>query len=120
MDDVFSVIPCKLCEFRPQPGYALVKREPRAERVGGIYLPAKDEEERRKHVLPGRVIKIGGPYPSEKTGVMIPMEMGRGDRVIVRKYAGHDVIIEGEKYVLMQDGDALAVIPDDADIEQAA
>lgn len=120
MDEVFSVIPCKLSEFRPQPGYALVRRDPRAEKVGGIYLPSKTEEERRKSVLPGRVIKIGGPYKSEKTGAVTPMEMGRGDRVIVRKYAGHDVIIEGQKYVLMQDGDALAVVADDLEIEQAA
>jgi len=43
-------------------------------------------------------------------GQKVPLEIKEGDRVIFAKYAGTEVKIEGEEYLILSERDILAVI----------
>ena len=43
-------------------------------------------------------------------GVKVPMEVKAGDRVIYSKYAGTEVKLDGEEYIIVRQNDILAVV----------
>jgi chaperonin GroES len=46
----------------------------------------------------------------KKDGTKIPLEVKKGNRVLYAKYAGTEVKIDGEEYLIMKEDDVLAVI----------
>ncbi len=70
----------------------------------GIVLPGSAQEKPQMaevcEVGPGGVVD----------GKEIKMEVKKGDRVIYSKYAGTDVKIDGEEYVIVRQSDILAVV----------
>ncbi len=47
----------------------------------------------------------------EKTaGGITPLDVSEGDRVLFGKYAGSDVRLDGEDYVILREDDILAVL----------
>ena len=54
--------------------------------------------------LAGKVVAVG-PGTSEVT-----MEVKEGDQVLYGKYAGQEIQIEGETYLIMKQNDILAII----------
>jgi len=85
----------------------LVKREEPQETVrGGIVLP----DTAREKPLEGTVIAVGKGRRNEKgTGFMTP-EVKVGDRVLIGKYSGTEVKIDGDEYVIVREDDILATI----------
>ena len=54
------------------------------------------------------VIEVG---PGEKIdGKIEPMEVKKGDNVIVSKYSGSEVKYEGEEYIILKQNDILAIV----------
>lgn len=51
-----------------------------------------------------------GPGAYNENGVLIPMGVKAGDKVITSKYSGTEVKIDGEEYVIVKMGDILAVV----------
>ena len=47
---------------------------------------------------------------TNKNGDKIPFEVKKGDKVLVSKYGGTEVKMEGEKYTLLREDDILAKI----------
>jgi chaperonin GroES len=45
-----------------------------------------------------------------KDGKKMPMEVKTGDRILFAKYAGTEVKMDGEEYLMMKEEDVLAVI----------
>ena len=43
-------------------------------------------------------------------GERIPMEVGTGDRVLYGKYAGTEVSLDGDDYLIVKESDVLAVL----------
>ena len=43
-------------------------------------------------------------------GKEVTMQVKPGDKVIYSKYAGNDVILEGEEYIIVRQNDILAVV----------
>ncbi|HCN19615.1 MAG: co-chaperone GroES [Planctomycetes bacterium RIFCSPHIGHO2_02_FULL_50_42] len=84
----------------------LIKRlEPEAKTAGGIVLPDTAKEKPRE----GKVIELGDGKLL-KSGGRVKSQLKKGDRVIFTSYAGTEVSIDGEEYLLMSEEDILAVV----------
>jgi len=56
-----------------------------------------------------KVIAVGAGR-IKKDGTKIPLGVKKGDRVLYAKYAGTEVNIDGEEYLMMKEDDVLAII----------
>ena len=72
---------------------------------GGIILPDTAKEKPQK----GEIVAVGEGKLTDD-GKRIPMSVKKGDRVIFAKYAGTDIEVDNEEYLLMSESDILAVI----------
>lgn len=93
-------------KLQPLGDRLVVQREESEERtVGGIYLPdtAKNKPTR------GVVVSVGDGKLLED-GSRAPMQVKAGDRVLFTSYAGETIEIGDEEYLLMSEGELLAVI----------
>ncbi|MFI3333548.1 MAG: co-chaperone GroES [Rikenellaceae bacterium] len=68
--------------------------------AGGLFIPDTAKEK----PLSGKVVAVG-PGTSE-----ITMEVSVGDEVLYGKYAGQELNIDGEDYLIMKQSDILAII----------
>ena len=93
-------------KLKPLGDKVLVKRL-EAEEVtsGGIVLPDSAKEKPKQ----GKIIAIGAG-PQLKDGKRGKSQVKKGDRVIFTSYAGTEVTVEGEEYLLMSEDDILAVV----------
>ena len=72
---------------------------------GGIVLPESAQEK----PLEGEVIAIG-PGAQLDSGKIKPMDVKPGDKVIYGKYAGTEVKVGKEEYIILRQEDILAII----------
>jgi chaperonin GroES len=72
---------------------------------GGIIIPDTAKEK----PVEGKVIAVGAGR-IKKDGTKMPLEIKKGDRVLYAKYAGTEIKIDGEEYLMMREDDILAVI----------
>jgi chaperonin GroES len=73
--------------------------------AGGIYLP--DNAKEKPQI--GEVVAVG-PGKRNDDGSRSPIEVGVGDKVLYSKYAGTDIKLGGDDYVLLTEKDILAVV----------
>lgn len=84
----------------------LVKRlEAEEVTAGGIVLPDNAKEKPKE----GRVEAVG-PGKVTDDGARAEMTVSKGDRVIFTSYAGTEVTIDGEEYLIMGEDDVLAIV----------
>ncbi|NOX54397.1 MAG: co-chaperone GroES [Planctomycetes bacterium] len=82
----------------------VVKREEAEETTsGGIVLPdtAKDKPQR------GEVIAVGDGHVKDD-GTKVPLTVKEGDKIIFSSYAGDEITIGDEEYLLLRESDILA------------
>ncbi len=72
---------------------------------GGIILPDTAKEKSMR----GEVVAVG-PGRLAENGERIKPEVKEGDVVIYSKYAGTEIKIDGQEYLILREGDVLAVI----------
>ena len=72
---------------------------------GGIIIPDIAKEK----PIEGKVIAVGAGR-IKKDGTKMPLEVKKGNRVLYAKYAGTEVKIDGEEYLIMKEDDILAII----------
>ena len=72
---------------------------------GGIVLPDKAKEKPTE----GEVIAVGTGKVLDN-GQKLPIEVKVGDRIIFSKYAGTEVKLDGEDYVIFSERDVLAIV----------
>src|SRR5262245_15624999 len=93
---------------KPLNDHVLVRRSEAEERTkGGIVLPDTAKEKPRE----GTVVAVGEGKLLD-TGKRAPMSLRELDRVLFSSYAGTEVRLEGDDYLLLSEGDILAVIED--------
>ena len=82
----------------------LKREEAESKTAGGIVLPdtAKDKPQK------GTVVSIGDGHVS-KDGKRNPLTLKVGDRVIFSSYAGDEITVGDEQYLLLRESDVLAV-----------
>jgi chaperonin GroES len=93
-------------KLKPLQDRVIVKQTEAEEKTkSGIVLPDSAKEKPTK----GKVIAVGPGKLDEKGK---PMEIGVrvGDSVYYGKYAGTDVEVEGQKYVILRENDILGVL----------
>ncbi|NLY53283.1 MAG: co-chaperone GroES [Firmicutes bacterium] len=71
----------------------------------GIVLPDTAKEKPQK----GEVLAVG-PGRMTEDGTRLPMEVKVGDKVIYSKYAGTEVKIDDEEYLILKETDVLAIV----------
>ena len=72
---------------------------------GTLYIPDTAKEK----PMQGTVIAVGPGQRSEE-GEVVPTELSVGDRVLYGKYSGTEVTVDGNEYLIIKEGDVLAVI----------
>ncbi len=93
-------------KLQPIGDRVVVQREESEERTsGGILLPdsAKNKPTR------GRVISVGDGKVLNN-GYRAPVQVRPGDRVLFTSYAGEQIEIDGDEFLLMGENEILAVI----------
>lgn len=87
--------------IKPLADRVLVKPSAAEEKtVSGIIIPDSAKEK----PLKGEVIAVGNGTKDEE------MILKAGDCVLYGKYAGTEIELEGEKYLIMRQSDVLAII----------
>ncbi|MDI3480378.1 MAG: chaperonin GroES [Tepidanaerobacteraceae bacterium] len=71
---------------------------------GGIVLPDTAKEKPQK----GEVLAVGSGEIID--GQKVPLEVKVGDKIIFSKYAGTEVKIDDEEYLILRQSDVLAII----------
>jgi chaperonin GroES len=83
----------------------LLKRIEEKESVrGGIIIPDSAKEKPQE----GEVIAVGSGR--REKGVIIPLDVKPGDRILFGKYTGTDITIEEQEYLILREEDILAKI----------
>ncbi|HEY3323923.1 MAG TPA: co-chaperone GroES [Planctomycetota bacterium] len=84
----------------------LVRRlEAEEKTAGGIVLPDSAKEKPKE----GKVIALGSGKLLEN-GTRSSFQVKKGDRILFSSYAGTEVKIDGEEYLLMSEDDVMAVV----------
>jgi chaperonin GroES len=93
-------------KLRPLQDRILVQRvEEETTTKGGIIIPDTAKEKPAE----GKVVAVGNGKMGDD-GNRIALEIREGDRILFGKYAGTEVKIEGEEYLIMREDDVLGVI----------
>jgi chaperonin GroES len=75
--------------------------------AGGIIIPDTAKEKPQK----GTVIAVGPGKYAEQTGNLIPLKQQVGDLILYGKYAGTEISIDGDDYLIMRSSDILMKAP---------
>ncbi len=95
----------KSVNIRPLGDRVIVRREEEETKsAGGIYIPDSATEKPSE----GEVLAVGKGKISDN-GDLIAMNVSVGDKVIFGKYAGSEVKVDGETYLIMKEDDILGV-----------
>ncbi|GIV53589.1 MAG: 10 kDa chaperonin [Candidatus Kapaibacterium sp.] len=79
--------------------------EPEEVTRGGIIIPDTAKEK----PMQGEVVAIGNGKVTED-GKVLPLSVKVGDKVLYGKYAGTEIKIDGEDYLIMRESDIFAII----------
>jgi chaperonin GroES len=95
-----------MATIRPLGDRVLIKRlEAEEQTAGGIVLPDTAKEKPKQ----GKVIAVGDGRQLE-SGEKAEFQVKKGDTVLFGSFAGTEVTVDGEEYILMSEDDILAVI----------
>jgi chaperonin GroES len=84
----------------------LLKRLGEEEKTkGGIIIPDTAKEK----PMQGKVVAAGKGEINEN-GTLIPLEVKQGDTVLIGKYAGTEIKIEGEEHLIVRENEILGII----------
>ena len=92
--------------IRPLHDRVLIKRLDTQEEVrGGIIIPDTAKEKPQE-----AEVVAAGPGKLNEDGSRQPMDVKAGDRVLIGKYSGSEIKIDGEDFVILREDEILAVI----------
>ena len=93
-------------KIRPLQDRILVKRIEEEEKTkGGIIIPDTAKEKPSE----GKVVAVGKGKVSED-GKVLPLDVKKGDRILFSKYAGTDVVVEGDEHIIIREDDVLGIL----------
>ncbi|MDD2732362.1 MAG: co-chaperone GroES [Desulfuromonadaceae bacterium] len=92
--------------LRPLQDRIIVKRvEEETKTAGGLFIPETAKEKPQR----GQIVAAGNGKKTED-GKVLPLDVKIGDIVLFGKYAGTEVKVDGEDYLMMREDDILAVV----------
>ena len=93
-------------KIRPLEDRLLVQRvEEKEVAKGGIIIPDTAKEKPQQ----AKIIELG-TGKSREDGKKIAFNVKKGDTVLIEKYGGNEVKIDGEEYIIIKEEDILAVL----------
>ncbi len=74
---------------------------------GGIIIPDSAKEK-------GQTAKIiaAGPGAKQDDGSVVPLDVKAGDTVMIGKYAGNEINVDGTDYLILTEDEILGVVED--------
>ena len=94
-----------------------MKVKPIGDRV--LVKPAKEEEAKKGGIIrpdsakekpqEGKVIAVG-TGKTDENGKKVPFEVKVGDRVLISKYGGTEIKIDGNEYQILREDDILGIV----------
>lgn len=95
-----------MASIRPLQDRVIIKRIEEGEQVrGGIIIPDSAREKPQE----GEVIAVGAGKKLD-SGERVALDVKEGDRVLFGKYAGTEVKLDDDEYLIMREDDILGVI----------
>ena len=92
--------------LRPLQDRIIVKRvEEETKTAGGLFIPETAKEKPQR----GEIVAVGNGKKTED-GKVLPLDVKVGDIVLFGKYAGTEIKVDGNDYLMMREDDILAVI----------
>ncbi len=92
--------------FRPLHDRVLLRRVEEEERsAGGVIIPDTAKEK----PMQGEVMAVGSGARNAK-GEAIPLDIAVGDHVLIGKWSGTEVKLDGEELLILNESDILATI----------
>jgi chaperonin GroES len=92
--------------FRPLHDRVLVRRtEAEAKTAGGIIIPDTAKEKPQE----GEVVSVGTGARNDQ-GVVTPLEVKAGDKILFGKWSGTEVKVDGEDLIIMKESDILGIV----------
>lgn len=93
-------------KVRPLRDRVLVRRlEEEEQKVGGIIVPDTAKEKPQQ----AEVVAVGTGKVLEN-GTTVPLTVKAGDKVLVGKWSGTDVKIDGEDYLILKEDEILGIL----------
>lgn len=93
-------------KVRPLGDKVLVKRvEAESKTAGGIVLPDTAKEKPKRGI-----VQAVGDGKLLENGDRSKMQVNRGDEVLFSSYAGTEIKIDGEEFLIVEEGEILAVL----------
>jgi len=94
-----------MVNIRPLADRVLIKRiENEEKKVGSIIIPDTAKEKPQK----GEIVAVGNGKTNDK-GERVALEVKVGDHVLFSKYAGNEIKVDSQEYLIMREDDILAV-----------
>jgi chaperonin GroES len=91
---------------RPLHDRVLIRRLEEKEVVkGGILIPDTAKEKPQE----AEVMAVG-PGKLDDNGKRMPIDVKKGDRILIGKYSGSDIKIDDEEYVIVREDEILGVL----------
>lgn len=92
--------------LRPLQDRIIVKRvEEETKTAGGLFIPETAKEKPQR----GEIVAVGNGKKTED-GKVLPLDVKVGDLVLFGKYAGTEIKVDNEDYLMMREDDILAVV----------
>ena len=92
--------------LKPLGDRVVIKPSPKEEVTkSGLVIPDTAKEKPQE----GTILAVG-PGRTDEDGDRIPMDVKVGDKVLYAKYAGTEVKLEGEEYIILKETDILAIV----------
>ena len=93
-------------KFRPLHDRVVVRRlEGEEKSKGGIIIPDTAKEKPQE----GEIVGVG-PGARDDAGMLVPLDVKVGDRIIFGKWSGTEVKIDGEDLLIMKESDVMGVV----------
>jgi len=95
-----------MMKVRPLRDRILVRRlEEQEQKMGGIIIPDTAKEKPQQ----AEVVAVGSGRILEN-GTRVPLTLKAGDKVLVGKWSGTDVKIDGEEYLILKEDEILGIL----------
>ena len=92
--------------LRPLHNRIIVERATAGEqKQGSIIIPDSAKEKPQQ----ATVVSVG-PGKLDKDGKRQPLDVKAGDKVLIGKYSGSEVSVDGKDYVILTEDEVLAVV----------
>lgn len=96
----------KTIKFRPLHDNVLVRRvEAEAKTAGGIIIPDSAQEKPAE----AEVVAVGSGHINDN-GVVRPLDVKPGDRIVFSKWNGKEITVDGEDFLVLKENEIIGVL----------